>query len=299
MHWPELSFETWRETYATLHMWTQMAGKVVLEFTPQTNHYWNIAFRVTSTGLTSHLVPYQDRAFLFNFNFLRHRLEIACSDGQVEELALRSVTVAQFYGELLEALARLGIEARIWTQPVEIPNPIRFESDTLHHTYEPAHAENFWRALLAINPVFEAFRADYLGKCSPVHFFWGSFDLAVTRFSGRIAPERPELDRVMKEAYSHEVISHGFWPGNDDVGTTFYCYAAPEPEGFRTADLAPAVYSESFKEFFLPYEVVRASAAPEEMLMNFLQGSYASAADLAAWDRGSLERPPKSGAFAR
>jgi hypothetical protein len=295
--WPALPLESWRDTYATLHMWTQVVGKVSLALTPRTNHFWNIAFRVTARGLATPLMKAGDVALTMTFDFIGHQLLIECSDGRTERIALEPRTVADFYRLVMEALHRLGIAVRIWTMPVEVPSPVRFEEDTAHASYDAASAQTFWGVLVAIAPVFEQFRSEFLGKSSPFHFFWGSFDVALTRFSGRRAPERPGADPVTRESYSHEVISHGFWPGGTlfsggFVGEpVFYAYAAPEPEGFKTASIRPdaASYSE-LGEFFLPYERVRTAASPAADLMTFLRSTYDAAATLAGWNRAELER---------
>ncbi len=291
--WPALPLEGWRDTYATLHMWTQVVGKICLAATTLTNHWWNIAFRVTSRGLSTPLLQAGDRAFGITFDLVEHRLVIQCADGASETLPLAPRTVADFYAAVMAALARLGIAVRIWTMPVEVPEPIRFELDTEHRSYDPAAANAFFRALVSMQPVFEGFRCRFAGKCSPVHFFWGSFDLAVTRFSGRRAPERPGADEVTREAYSHEVISHGFWPGGAALPEpVFYAYAAPEPAGFRGASIRPpaAYYKTELGEFILPYEAVRTSAQPAEALTAFFESTYEAAARLARWDREALER---------
>jgi hypothetical protein len=291
--WPELVFDSWRDTYATLHMWTQIVGKVCLALTPRTNHFWNIAMQVTSRGLATYAMPYQDRSVTMTFDFVSHQLLIQCSDGATETVSLEPRTVADFYRLTMAALKRLNIDVRIWPMPVEIPNPIGFDADTVHHSYDPQAANAFWRILVAVKPVFERFRAGFIGKCSPVHFFWGSFDLAVTRFSGRRAPERPGADPITKESYSHEVISHGFWPGSGPITEpSFYAYAAPEPQGFKQAVAQPAAayYSQDLSEFFLPYEAVRRAKSAETDLTAFLQSTYNSAADLAHWNRAELER---------
>lgn len=293
--WPPLPLEPWKDTLATLHMWTQVVGKVCLALTPLVNHYWNIAFQVTARGLATPSLFHGNRVVTILFDFLDHELVLRSSDGGTARIALEPRTVAEFHRLVMESLARLGVEVRIWTQPVEIPNPVRFETDTVHRSYDPAAARAFWQALLAMKPVFESFRGDFLGKCSPVHFFWGSFDLAVTRFSGRRAPERPGADSITREAYSHEVISHGFWPGS--VGgpvaePAFYAYAAPEPAGLKTSPVRPpaAFYSAALSEFILPYEAVRRAASPEAELAAFLTSTYEAAADLAGWPRADLER---------
>jgi hypothetical protein len=291
--WPALPLEAWKETYATLHMWTQVVGKVCLALTPLTNHFWNIAFRVSHNGLTTPLMKVGDRMMTMTFDFVEHQLVILLSDGTMERVALRPQTVADFHETVMSTLGRMGVTVRIWGVPVEVPDPIPFDEDTVHHQYDAAAANTFWRVLLAITPVFEQFRAGFVGKCSPVHFFWGSFDLAVTRFSGRTAPERPGADPITREAYSHEVISHGFWPGGGAVTEpAFYAYAAPEPDGFRAASVRPASasYSQPLSEFLLPYEAVRTAADPVAELRVFLQSTYEAGATLGGWPRVQLER---------
>ena len=295
--WPALPLDGWRDTYATLHMWMQIVGKICLALTPPTNHFWNIAFRVTSRGLITPTMKSGTRTLTMTFDFLDHELVLQVSDGRVERIAFTPITVADFHAAVMTALDRLGIHVRIWTMPVELPDPTRFENDTLHHSYDPEAANSFWRVLASIEPVFERFRGDFIGKCSPVHFFWGSCDLAVTRFSGRRAPERPQADAITREAYSHEVISHGFWPGSGAVQEpAFYAYAAPEPDGFKTAAIEPsaAYYSHDFSEFILPYEAVRTSASPAADLTAFLESTYDVAATLAEWNRTELERKAAS-----
>jgi hypothetical protein len=292
--WPPLPLSAWKETYATLHMWTQVVGKVCLALTPRTNHFWNIAFQVTSHGLATPLLRSGDRALTITFDFVTHQLVIQCSDGATETIPLEPRTVADFYRLVMDALRRLSIDVRIWPMPVEIPDhPIRFELDTVHRSYDAKYANAFFRALVAMKPVFESFRCGFAGKCSPVHFFWGSFDLAVTRFSGRRAPERPGADAITRESYSHEVISHGFWPGGGPVQEpVFYAYAAPEPGGLKTASIRPAAafYSKDLSEFLLPYDAVRTAASPAAELTAFLESTYDQAATLGKWDRAELER---------
>jgi hypothetical protein len=274
-------------------MWSQVVGKICLASTPLVNHYWNIALHVTPRGLTTPTLLYRDRVFGMTFDFVSHRLDIRASDGAEQSISLEPRTVAEFYRLVIDALARMGIEARIWTMPVEVQNPVRFEADVAHRSYDAASANAFWRVLVAAKPTFEAFRSRFIGKCSPVHFFWGSFDLAVTRFSGRRAPERPGADRMTRESYSHEVISHGFWPGGGVVQEpVFYAYAAPEPAGFKTARIQPAAafYSADFSEFMLPYEAVRTATSPAADLAAFLKTTYDAGADLARWNRAELER---------
>ena len=292
-NWPALPYDAWRDTNATLHMWTQVVGKIALALTPRANHFWNIALQLTSRGLATHTLIHGDRAFTITFDFVSHQLELTCSDGGISTIPLEPQTVADFYSAVMAALKSLGVETHIWTQPVEVPDPIRFEADTAHHAYDRKAVSAFWQALVAMRPVFEAFRCRFIGKSSPVHFFWGSFDLASTRFSGRRAPERPGADAMTREAYSHEVISHGFWPGAPALPEpVFYAYAAPEPTGFKAATVAPAAasYNQTFSEFLLPYEAVRSSASPAHELTAFLESTYAAGANAAQWNRAELER---------
>ena len=291
--WPPLPLDRWRDTYATLHMWTQIVGKICLALTPRMNHFWNIAFRVTPRGLETPVLTSGDRTFGMIFDLVEHRLRIETSEGATRAIALEPRTVAEFYRLLMETLRELGIEVRIWTMPVEIPDPIRFTQDTVHRSYDPEWANAFLRSLLAIQPVLQGFRCDFVGKCSPVHFFWGSFDLAVTRFSGRRAPERPGADAMTGESYSHEVISHGFWPGSGAIQeAAFYAYAVPEPPGLKTARVEPAAaaYNTDFSEFILPYDAVRTSGDPGGTLAAFLNSTYEAGATLAGWPRADLER---------
>jgi len=290
--WPELILEEWQDTLATLHMWTQIVGKIRLEQTPLVNHWWNVPLYVSARGLTTSPMTYQDRIFEIEFDFIDHTLRIQCSDGSLATLDLRPQTVADFYEEVMEALHGLGIDVKIWPMPVEIPNPIRFDQDQIHKSYDADYVNRWWRALVSIDDVFKDFRARFIGKVSPVHFWWGSFDHAVTRFSGRLAPPREGADRVTIEAYSHEVISHGFWPGGNGVQAAFYSYTAPEPAGLSEQKIKPAAgfYSQDMKEFLLPYDAVRRSPSPEEALMDFCQSTYEAGANLAKWDRKALER---------
>jgi hypothetical protein len=291
--WPALPLDAWRDTYATLHMWTQIVGKICLALTPLTNHFWNIAFQVTSRGLATPPMNADGLSITMTFDFIDHQLVIQASDGRVERLPLEPRTVADFHRAVMDALQRFGVRVRIWTTPVEIPDPIPFERDTGHHSYDPAAVNAFWRVLVSIKPVFEQFRGGFIGKSSPVHFFWGSFDLAVTRFSGERAPERAGADAITREAYSHRVISHGFWPGGGAVqAPAFYAYAAPEPDGFKTAAVAPAAayYHNELSEFILPYEAVRTATSPAADLSAFLETTYNTAAGLAGWNRSDLER---------
>jgi hypothetical protein len=289
--WPELRLEAWKDTYATLHMWTQIVGKIRLALSPRINHWWEVPLYVNAVGLTTSAIPYKQLVFEIQFNFLEHNLTIAVCDGQQRVLQLRPQSVAAFYAEFMSALHSLGIDVHIWPMPVEIPNPIRFDRDTQHASYEPEYAQRFWRILTLVDPVFQEFRGRFVGKHSPIHFFWGSFDLASTRFSGRRAPERKDADPITREAYSHEVISAGFWPGGGDVkGAAFYAYAAPEPAGFKTAQVRPekAFYS-PLGEFLLMYDDVRQSTEPEKLLMEFLQSTYEAGANLGSWPRAELE----------
>ncbi|MEP6921609.1 MAG: DUF5996 family protein [bacterium] len=294
MSWPILKFAEWKDTLATLHMWTQVVGKIRLRQTPLVNHWWNVPLYLSARGLTTSPMSYGNRVFQIEFDFLDHKLRIECSDGALTNLDLRPQSVADFYAEVMSALKGLGMEIKIWTMPVEIPNPIRFEDDTVHASYDPEYANRFWRALVKMDDVLKDFRSEFVGKCSPVHFFWGSFDLAVTRFSGKVAPEREGADLITREAYSHEVISHGFWPGNEGMEAAFYSYTAPEPSGLAQASVSPeqAFYSSEMKEFFLPYDAVQQAADPEQTLTSFLNSTYEAGADLAGWDRHSLERQP-------
>jgi hypothetical protein len=291
--WPALPLQAWQPTYETLHMWLQVVGKVCLALTAPANHFWNIAFRVTSRGLATPNIVVGPRAFTLTFDFVEHALVLHTSDGVTERVPLQPRTVADFHRAAMAMLQEAGFPVRIWTMPVEIPKPIRFEEDAIHSSYDAAAAQALWRILLAVTPPFERFRSGFVGKCSPVHFFWGSFDLALTRFSGRRAPERPSADAITREAYSHEVISHGFWPGGGALPEpAFYAYAAPEPGGFASARPRPeaAFYSRELSEFILPYEAIRSTAEPSEPLLAFLTSTYEAAADLAGWDRAALER---------
>lgn len=295
--WPSLPLEGWRDTYATLHMWTQVIGKVCLALTPLTNHFWNIAFQITPRGLSTPTMTLDGVALTVSFDFIDHQLIVGTSDGRKQQLALRPMTVAEFYMRVMELLRDVGVRVRIWTTPVEIPEPIPFEQDTIHRAYDPLPVRAFHDILLATKPVFESFRSTFIGKCSPVHFFWGSFDVAVTRFSGERAPERPGADSITREAYSHAAISHGFWPGSGPVQEpAFYAYAAPEPGGFKQAQVRPsaAYYHAELSEFILPYEAVRAAASPPQELTSFLESTYDAAATLAGWNRSALERSQRT-----
>ena len=291
--WPALPLNEWQDTYATLHMWTQIVGKVRLALSPRINHWWEVPLYVNSIGLTTSPIPYGAGVFEIQFDFLQHELTIQTSAGTSRSMKLTPRSVADFYHSFTTMLAELGIEVKIWKMPCEIPNPIPFDQDTQHASYDPEYANRLWRILVSVDKVFQEFRAGFIGKVSPVHFFWGSFDLAVTRFSGRRAPERLGADPITREAYSHEVISAGFWPGGGDIqGAAFYAYAAPEPAGFGEYPVRPkaAYYHPQMKEFLLMYDEVRKSPSPRGTLMEFLQSTYDAGADLGNWNRKELER---------
>jgi len=297
--WPELNWPDWQDTGDTLHRWMQIVGKVRMALAPMMNHWWQVTLYLTSSGLTTSPMPYGARSFDVTFDFIDHALRIETSDGGREHLALTPMSVAAFYTEFFARLRRLGIEAHIWTMPCEIPDAVAFQDDHAHAAYDAAYARRFWQVLRQTGRVFTAFRSHFIGKASPVHFFWGSFDLAVTRFSGRPAPPHPGVapnmaNWAMREAYSHEVSSCGFWPGNGGYGrAAFYSYAYPQPPGFDAAVLRTpgAFYDRQLGEFVLPYDVMRQAADPDRTLMGFLQETYAAAADGARWDRAALERP--------
>ncbi len=289
---PPLPLAAWQDTRDTLHMWMQVVGKVALATSALTNHYWNAALVLTPRGLATHPLFFRDVAFAVTFDFVADRLVIEESSGGRRELALEPMSVAAFYERLMGALRDLGIDVHIWTTPVEVARAIPFERDVEHCAYDAAQAHAFFRVLVGVEPVFERFRAGFVGKSSPLHFFWGAFDLALTRFSGRRTPTLAD-DPVQREAYSHEVISHGFWPGGGGYeDAAFYAYAAPEPAGFASASVSPpsAFYSDALREMVLPYEAVRTSPSPSSALGGFLETTYTAAADLARWDRESLER---------
>jgi len=290
--WPALPLGEWPQTYHNLHMWTQMVGKVRLMLTENTNHWWNVPLYVSARGLTTSPIPYGNFVFEIQFDFIEHMLLIDRSDGVRKKLELAPRTVAAFYAEFMSALRSLGIEVEMYAKPVEVADPIPFAEDHLYRAYDRDAAQRFWRILVSCDAVFKKFRARFLGKNSPVQFFWGSFDLAVTRFSGRRAPLRPDADPITREAYSHEVISAGWWPGGVGVeGPAFYCYAAPAPEGLDLQPVLPeaAFYHPELKEFILMYDQVRGAESPERMLLEFLQSTYEAAAELAHWNRAELE----------
>ncbi|HUI12866.1 MAG TPA: DUF5996 family protein [Xanthobacteraceae bacterium] len=299
--WPDLPFAAWSDTCDTLQLWTQIVGKVRIALTPLINHWWNATLQVTARGLIAPAMPYAGSAFDIEFDFADHRLLLKTSDGRADSVALRPMAVADFYAEFTERLHRLGIEVAIRAMPCEIEGAVPFDRDRAHAHYNPVHAHKFLQTLLQANRVMTEFRARFIGKASPVHFFWGSFDLAVTRFSGRTAPppkgHTPYVaDWIMAEAYSHECSSCGFWPGNGGFGqAAFYVYAYPEPPGYGDTRLrtAQASYNKDLGQFILPYEAVRQAPDPNALLLGFLQETYEAAANLARWDRKVLERPAK------
>ena len=294
MNWPALRLAEWKDTFATLHLWTQVAGKVRLALSSPINHCWGSALYLSSRGLTTSAIPYKNGSFEIVFDFVAQALEITTSWGERRSFRLAPRTVAEFYAEVMAALHSLGIEVKIWTMPVEVPRPVRFTLDKDHATYDAEYAHRFWQVLVSVSNVLWEFRSRFLGKCSPVHFFWGSFDLAVTRFSGRRAKERADADAFMRDAYSHEVSSVGFWPGDGEVikDAAFYAYAVPEPAGFREYRIRPekAFYLAEKGEYFLMYDDVRAAENPAATLLEFCQSTYEAAAITGKWDRVELER---------
>jgi hypothetical protein len=304
--WPALPLAEWEKTYATLHMWSQIVGKVRLALTPVVNHWWNVTLYLTPRGLTTSVMHYQDKALEIQFDFIKHQLIFNCDNGVTAAMALVPCSVADFYRKFQTTLGELGIEVKIWPVPSEVENPIRFDQDIQNNSYDAEFSTRLWRILLQSDQVFNEFRARFIGKCSPVHFFWGSFDLAVTRFSGKRAPAKEGADPITREAYSHEVISHGFWPGRRASGAVepekagisslsapaFYSYAAPEPAGFDKARIIPqqAFYNSELKEWILLYDDVRNASSPEQTLLDFMQSTYEAGANLAGWDREELER---------
>jgi hypothetical protein len=293
--WPSLPLEEWKETYATLHMWTQIVGKIRLVQSPRINHWWQVPLYVSARGLTTTAIPHGTRNFEIEFDFIEHQLVIRTSDGETRTLKLAPRAVSDFYRELLATLAALQLEVKIRAIPDELPNPIPFADDYEHASYDAEYANRLWRILAQSDRVLKEFRARFIGKVSPVHFFWGSFDLAVTRFSGRRAPDRAGADAINREAYSHEVISHGFWPGSGNIQMpAFYSYTTPEPAGLPQAAISPAsaFYNPPTGGFILPYDDVRQADEPDQVLMEFLQSTYDAGANLAKWDRAALERVP-------
>lgn len=295
--WPELPLSEWKDTFATLHMWTQIVGKIRLKLAPPENHWWNVPLYVTPRGLTTSSIPYDDRLLEIDFDFIDHLLILETTDGSTRTISLRPCSVAEFYQEIMAALESIKMPVSIWTTPVEVPDRTPFEEDRKHAAYDPEYVQRCWRILVQSSRILTKFRSRFTGKVSPVHFFWGAFDLAVTRFSGRTAPPHPGAPNVARfvnvEAYTHEVSSCGFWPGGGVVDEpAFYAYAYPEPQGFKEYPVQPseAFYDKGMSEFILPYEVVRTSDLRDEVLLNFLQSTYEAAATCANWDRRALER---------
>jgi hypothetical protein len=291
--WPALPWKEWEPTAATLHMWTQIVGKTRLALFPLQAQWWNVTLYVSPCGLTTAAMPVKGGNLEIEFDFLAHALHFRMSDGRSRKMELRPRTVADFYREYLETLRELGVAVKIKALPCEVKEPIRFDEDTVHASYDPEYVQRFWKILLRTSAIFQRFSSRFLGKVSPAHFFWGSFDLAVTRFSGRRAPEKPDMDAIQREAYSHEVISAGFWPGNGGFGeAAFYAYAAPVPSGLDQGRIEPrsAGFNKDLGEFILKYDDLRREASPDDALMAFLQSTYEVAADAAKWDRGALER---------
>lgn len=293
--WPALPLGEWSETRDTLHMWTQIAGKVRLALSPHVNHWWEVPLYVSARGLTTSPIPSTQGIFEMNFDFVEQKLDIVPSWTRPVAIRLYARSVAEFYSEVMQTLGSLGVQVKIWPMPQEVPNPIRFDRDDTHARYDPVYANRFWRVLASIDTVLKEFRARFIGKVSPVHFFWGSFDLAFTIFSGRRAPERPGADRVTREAYSHEECSIGWWPGSGDITEAmFYAYAAPEPPGFREAPIKPekAYYDAKLGEFLLSYDEVRRSGDPRVQILGFAESVYAAASSLGNWDHAAVERAP-------
>ena len=290
--WPSLPYDEWKDTYATLHMWTQIVGKIALAQAHPLNHSWAIALLVTPRGLVTHTLPHGNRTFTMEFDFIDHQLIIRTSDGGVQQVKLAPRSVADFYADVMATMKAMGMPVTIWPMATEMPAPFRLDTDEAHRSYDAAQANRCWTILARVARVFEGSRCDFVGKCSPVHFFWGAFDLAVTRFSGRPAPPR-DGPAFMREAYSHEVISHGFWFGSGPVlEPAFYAYAVPEPPGLKAARIQPrgAFYHGELGEFILPYETVRKADSPEDAIAAFVDSTYDQAATLARWNRPVLER---------
>jgi Family of unknown function (DUF5996) len=295
--WPRLPLAEWRETHDTLHMWMQMVGKTRLAFAPRDNHWWHVALYLTPRGLTTTAIPYGAGAFQLSFDFIDHRLVAETSEGKIGAIALRPQTVADFYHEYLRLLASLDIAVKLWPVPVEADHRTPFPDDRVHAAYDATQATRFFRVLLQADRILKRFKGRFLGKSSPVHFFWGAFDLALTRFNGRRAPpeDTKSADALMREANSHEEISVGFWPGSGAVAEpAFYAYARPEPPGLAARALRPAgaYYSRELADFILPYEAVRSASSPDAAVLEFCQSAYEAAADLSGWDRAALDRPP-------
>jgi hypothetical protein len=294
--WPELPYAIWQDSLDTVHRWTQIVGKIKLRLCPMVNHWWQVVLYVTSRGLTTSPIPCGGRVFQIDFDFIDHQMAITTDNGESRTLALKPMSVADFYSRTIGLLRTLGIEVNVWTVPVEVTDRTPFDHDQKHASYDREYVHRFWKALVQVDRVLKQFRSDFIGKASPVHFFWGAFDIAATRFSGRKAPEHPGAPNVAHfvsvEAYSHEVSSCGFWPGNGYGKAAFYAYAYPEPVGFSACPIEPkeAYYDTNLREFILPYEAVRTSDTPEQAVSVFLQSTYEAAADLGHWDRDSLER---------
>jgi hypothetical protein len=291
--WPALPFDDWRPTGATLHMWTQIAGKIRLAQAPYENHWWQVPLYVSARGLTTTAIPFKDLNFEMEFDFIDHVLAIRTSTGAVRTIQLAPKSVAAFHAEVMTALQELSLSIHIWTMPTEVPEPIAFDKDTIHASYDRDQVARFWQVLQSADAVLKEFRGGFIGKASPVHFFWGGFDLAVTRFSGRRAPPMPDADSITREGYSHEVSSVGWWPGDATTPyAAFYSYASPEPAGFATARVRPAAafYDSNAGQFRLKYDDVRTAASPRQALLDFCQSTYEAAATLAAWNRAELER---------
>jgi len=294
--WPALPLKQWHDTCSTLHMWTQIVGKIRMAMTPFQNHWWNVPLYVNARGLTTSIIPYRNTPFEMCFDFIEQQLVLQVSDGSRRVLPLSARTVADFYQEVMRMLESAGIQVTIWPLAVEVPDPIRLDQDRVHASYDPEAAQRFWRILLHAQCVFQEFRSGFIGKCSPIHFFWGSFDLAVARFSGRPAPPRPGANGIDREAYSHEDSSVGFWPGGGNItGPAFYSYTAPEPPGFRNAPVRPrtARYDAQLGEFILMYDDVRGTPSPGATLLEFCQSAYEAGATFGKWDRHALERRPE------
>jgi hypothetical protein len=291
--WPELAWADWQKTADTLHMWTQIVGKTRLALSPLQAHWWNVPLYVSARGLTTSAMPYGAEFLEIEFDFISHMLRYRLSTGASLSTPLRPQSVGDFYAEYQRSLAAIGITVKIHPLPAEVKNPIPFSEDVVHAAYDAEAAHSFWRVLLRVEQIFLRFSSGFVGKVSPVHFFWGSFDLAVTRFSGRPAPLREGADSITREAYSHEVISAGFWPGNGGFGAAaFYCYAAPAPAGLADAAIRPtaATYDSKLGEYILKYDDVRLDPAPDQAVLDFLESTYSAAADLAKWDRAALDR---------
>lgn len=292
---PELPLAEWQDTLETLHMWSQIVGKICVEQTPLVNHFWNSTLHVTPRGLRTPLIPHSERSFEMEFDFIAHELLVKSDDGKTKTIKLHPRAVSDFYDEVMKTLRDLNLNVKIWAMPVEVENPIRFTDDNQHAAYDAEYVVRFHQILLWTDKVFKEFRSRFVGKCSPVHFFWGSFDFAVTRFNGERAPEREGADFITREGYSHKCISHGFWCGGGAVKEpAFYAYAAPEPEGFSETEILPAegYYHRELKEFILPYDAVRLTDEPEKSLLDFMQRTYEAGANLDKWNRAELERKP-------